>query len=116
MITGRFYILSTMSSSQLLPPKFRRTVPNDIRYKERLETEFSLIDKNNFTQVFLQVQTIMGFMYDIPHIIRGSAGSSLVCWLLGISFFDPIEYGLELARFMNDGRLDMPDIEYRCTL
>ena len=50
-------------------------------------------------------------MTDIPHIIRGSAGSSLVCWLLGISFFDPIEYGLELARFMNSGRVDMPDID-----
>jgi DNA polymerase III alpha subunit len=98
-------------SAEILPPKFRRTIPNDIRYKERLAIEFSLIDKNNFTEVFLQVQIILSFMDDIPHIIRGSAGSSLVCWLLGISFFDPIEYGLELARFMNDGRTDMPDID-----
>jgi len=95
----------------ILPPKFRRQVPDDIRYKERLDMEFALIDQNGFTQVFLQVQTILGFMDDIPHIIRGSAGSSLVCWLLGISFFDPIIYGLELARFMNEGRLDMPDID-----
>jgi DNA polymerase III alpha subunit len=99
------------SSAELLPPKFRRNIPNDKRYKDRLELEFGLIDKNGFTEVFLQVQTILGFMHDIPHIIRGSAGSSLVCWLLGISFFDPIEYGLELARFMNEGRADMPDID-----
>jgi len=100
-----------MSAAELLPPKFRRKVPDNIRYSERLRVEFDLIDKNGFTAVFLQVQTILGFMDDIPHIIRGSAGSSLVCWLLGISFFDPIEYGLELARFMNEGRTDMPDID-----
>ena len=100
-----------LSSAELLPSKFRRAIPDDKRYKERLAVEFGLIDKNGFTEVFLQVQTILGFMHDIPHIIRGSAGSSLVCWLLGISFFDPIEYGLELARFMNEGRTDMPDID-----
>lgn len=99
------------NASEILPPKFCRAIPDDKRYIERLALEFALIDKNGFTEVFLQVQTILGFMDDIPHIIRGSAGSSLVCWLLGISFFDPILYGLELARFMNDGRTDMPDID-----
>ena len=100
-----------MSAAVILPPLFRIPIPADKRYVERLELEFSLIDKNGFTEVFIQVQTILGFMNDIPHIIRGSAGSSLVCWLLGISFFDPIVYGLELARFMNEGRADMPDID-----
>ena len=66
-----------MSASTLLPPMFKRDVPSGPLYKERLEKEFALIDKNEFTSVFLQVQTIMGFMNDIPHVIRGSAGSSL---------------------------------------
>jgi DNA polymerase III alpha subunit len=100
-----------MSASVILPPMFKRAVPSGAKYKERLEKEFDLIDKNEFTSVFLQVQTIMGFMNDIPHVIRGSAGSSLVCWLLGISDSDPIVYGMELARFMNDFRADMPDID-----
>ena len=100
-----------MSASVVLPPKFTRPVPDDKRYKDRLALEFDLIDKNGFTQVFIQVQTILGFMSDISHIIRGSAGSSLVCWLLGISASDPILYSLELARFMNEGRQDMPDID-----
>jgi error-prone DNA polymerase len=47
----------------------------------------------------------------IGHIIRGSAGSSLVCFLLGITKIDPILFGLQLARFMNNGRLDLPDID-----
>ena len=101
-----------MAAETILPPMFRRSPPKgDIRYQERLRKEYALINKNSFTEVFLQVQTIMGFMYDIPHVIRGSAGSSLVCYLLGISAFDPIEHGLELARFMNDERKDMPDID-----
>jgi error-prone DNA polymerase len=101
-----------MAASEVLPPMFRRSLPKgDIRYEQRLRKEYALIDKNSFAEVFLQVQTIMGFMHDIPHVIRGSAGSSLVCYLLGISSFDPIEYGLELARFMNDERKDMPDID-----
>lgn len=113
MNTDVLLVLFTMTegASILLPPKFRRSIPDDVRYRERLALEFALIDTNGFTEVFLQVQTILGFMHDIPHIIRGSAGSSLVCWLLGISYFDPIQYGLELARFMNEGRKDMPDID-----
>lgn len=101
-----------MAASEILPPMFKRILlQHDIRYQQRLNKEYALIDKNSFAEVFLQVQTIMGFMNDIPHVIRGSAGSSLVCYLLGISSFDPIEYGLELARFMNDERSDMPDID-----
>ena len=100
-----------MSASITLPPMFKRGLPSGKEYEERLKTEFALIDKNEFVQVFLQVQTIMGFMTDIPHVIRGSAGSSLVCWLLGISDSDPIKYGMELARFMNDFRADIPDID-----
>ena len=100
-----------MAAEKLIPPMFVRSVPAGDCYQVRLKEELALIDKNNFVNVFLQVQTIMGFMNDIPHVIRGSAGSSLVCWLLGISDSDPIKYGLELARFMNDCRVDMPDID-----
>lgn len=100
-----------MTAISLIPPMFIRHMPTNPIYQKRLKEELALIDKNNFTNVFLQVQTIMGFMNDIPHVIRGSAGSSLVCWLLGISDSDPIKYDLELARFMNDCRTDMPDID-----
>jgi len=102
-----------MAAETVLPPMFVRAIPEGAsdEYQKRLKTELALIDKNNFVNVFLQVQIIMGFMKDIPHVIRGSAGSSLVCWLLGISDSDPIKYGLELARFMNDCRVDMPDID-----
>lgn len=96
-----------------LKAQFRRPNPNNEQYTRRLEEEFTLIDKNGFARVFQQVQRIMELCKElsIPHIIRGSAGSSLVCFLLGISHTDPIQYGMDLTRFMNHGRTDMPDID-----
>jgi len=99
--------------NQMLSSKFLRKVPEDARYNERLRQEFDLIERFQFTQVFLQVQKIIELIkkLKIQHIIRGSSGSSLVCFLLGITDIDPILYGLELARFMNTGRKDLPDID-----
>lgn len=101
-----------------LEPLFVRPIPDDPRYKARLEEEFTLIDNNAFCRVFLQVKKILELIAEIghktspiPHIIRGSAGSSLVCFLLGITHIDPILYGIELARFMNMARTDIPDID-----
>jgi error-prone DNA polymerase len=98
-------------SKKTLSPLFTRSIPDDPTYKARLEEEYALIDRNNFTKVFLQVRTILRLTSDIPHIIRGSAGSSLVCYLLGITEIDPIKYQIELARFMNTARQDLPDID-----
>jgi error-prone DNA polymerase len=100
-------------SREALQPHFVRKIPDDERYSHRLDEEFTLIDKFCFTKVFLQVQQIIEITRQrkIPHIIRGSAGSSLVCFLMGITEIDPILYRLELARFMNHGRQDLPDID-----
>ncbi len=42
---------------------------------------------------------------------RGSAGSSLVCYLLGITDVDPIKWKIPVARFMNPLRDDLPDVD-----
>jgi DNA polymerase III alpha subunit len=102
-----------------LESQYIRNIPEDKIYHQRLEEEYALIDKNNFCRVFLQVKKILELIETIgketekpiPHIIRGSAGSSLVCYLLGITHIDPIAYGIELARFMNSFRTDIPDID-----
>jgi len=100
-------------AKKLLEPVFRRPLPADPKYAARVEEEFALIDRNDFTRVFLQVQRIMELCTAlvIPHIIRGSAGSSLVCYLMGISHTDPLQYDMDLTRFMNHGRKDLPDID-----
>ena len=43
---------------------------------------------------------------------RGSCGSSLVCYLLGISNVDPVEYNISFARFLNEYRDTLPDIDF----
>lgn len=43
--------------------------------------------------------------------LRGSAGNSLVCYLLGITDVDPLRFDLPLERFLHPGRLDLPDID-----
>jgi DNA polymerase III alpha subunit len=102
-----------MNAQQLLEPYFIRKPPPLPQYSQRLEEEFALIDKFGFTKVFQQVYEIIRIArsLQIPHIIRGSSGSSLVCFLMGITEIDPIHYKLELARFMNSGRTDLPDID-----
>lgn len=107
------------TAKEVLEPLFVRPIPPLPKYQIQLEEEYELIDKNNFTPVFLQVCTILELINQISeesgepilHVIRGSAGSSLVCFLLGITHIDPILYNIQLARFMNKCRSDIPDID-----
>jgi len=96
---------------EILISKFTRPLPNDTRYTERLEEELELIAQLNFARHFLRVREILDLTRDIPHITRGSAGSSLICWLMGISDVDPILEQIPLSRFMNPKRDDLPDID-----
>ena len=91
--------------------QFTRPLPNDTRYAERLEEELELIAKLGFAKHFLRVREILDLTKDIPHITRGSAGSSLLCYLLGIGDVDPVAERIPLSRFMNPKRDDLPDID-----
>lgn len=91
--------------------KFIRSCPDVPLYRERLKHELELIDHFKFEKVFLQVLDILSLSKGIPHVVRGSAGSSLVCYLLGITNIDPVKENIALARFMNRFRSDIPDID-----
>lgn len=96
---------------KLLSDRFIRQCPALPHYESRLKEEFLLIEHFGFAKVFLQVLDILRLAEGIPHIIRGSSGSSLVCYLLGITNVDPIKENISLARFMNWYRKDIPDID-----
>jgi DNA polymerase III alpha subunit len=96
---------------EILISKFTRQLPNDPEYATRLEEELEIIARLNFAKHFLRVREILDLTRDIPHITRGSAGSSLLCWLMGISDVDPIQERIPLSRFMNPKRDDLPDID-----
>jgi DNA-directed DNA polymerase III PolC len=45
------------------------------------------------------------------YVVHNSGAGSLVVHLLGITKIDPIKYGLYFERFLNEKRLDPPDID-----
>jgi DNA polymerase-3 subunit alpha len=104
-------INNTNKQKDLIIKRFVRKCPDDPKYKERLEIELELVVKKNFSNYLLQVCEILDLVGDTPHIIRGSSGSSLVCWLLGITSIDPIVNKICFSRFLNSFRNSMPDID-----
>jgi DNA polymerase III alpha subunit len=100
-----------MELKSIIKSKFVRKCPDLVDYKNRLERELDLLEKKNFISYILQVCEILELIGDIPHIIRGSSGSSLVCWLLGITNIDPVENSICFSRFLNSFRNSMPDID-----
>ncbi len=81
--------------------------------RERLERELDVIAKLGFCHYFLVVWNIVEFARreGIPHVGRGSAGNSIVSYVLGISEVDPLRFDLYFERFLNEYRTDMPDID-----
>lgn len=91
--------------------QFRRSVPMTDVYLDRLKEELRLVEKHGLERMFVQVREILDLMPDVPHNIRGSAGSSLLCYCLGITEIDPIAWDIPVTRFMHDLRPDAPDID-----
>jgi DNA polymerase-3 subunit alpha len=83
-------------------------------YSERLEEELQVIKDKDFASYFLVVADMVGWAKDQDIMVgpgRGSAAGSLVCYLLGITDVDPIQYDLLFFRFINPERNDFPDID-----
>ena len=91
--------------------KFMYECPDDEEYKDRLKMELNILDKKNLFPYLLRAIKILELTNYIPHVTRGSCGSSLVCYLLGISNVDPIEHDIKFARFLNEYRDNLPDID-----
>jgi DNA polymerase-3 subunit alpha len=84
-------------------------------YQERLDYEFGIIKEKGFIEYFLLVYEKLIKPANENGIQlgwgRGSAGGSLICYLLGIVGLDPIEEDLMFERFLNPERTDYPDID-----
>jgi error-prone DNA polymerase len=79
------------------------------RLRARLERELRIIRDKGFSAYFLVVRDIVA---RCPRTCgRGSAASSLVSYLLGLTHGDPLEHDLFFERFLNEGRRDPPDID-----
>jgi len=82
-------------------------------YRERLEEELEVIESQDFSKYFLTSRAYIKEAKDITLIgpSRGSAGGSLVSYVLGITQLDPIKWGLQFSRFLTRGAKGYPDID-----
>jgi error-prone DNA polymerase len=78
---------------------------------ERLDHELILIDQKGMTDYFLVVWDIIEYAkrMGISAQGRGSAASSIVAYVLGITPVDPVKHNLFVGRFLNE--LGSPDID-----
>jgi DNA polymerase III subunit alpha len=81
--------------------------------RDRLERELGVIGKLGFNDYFLIVWDFVRFAVEkkIPCTARGSGVGSLVCYALKLSHVCPLEYDLLFERFLDESRLEAPDID-----
>jgi DNA polymerase-3 subunit alpha len=83
-------------------------------YQTRLANEIAMIKQMGFAGYFLIVWDFV--RYAREHAIpvgpgRGSSAGSLVAYCLEITDVDPLRYDLIFERFLNPGRVSLPDID-----
>ncbi len=86
---------------------------NDETLRNRLKHELNIINAMGFESYFLIVWDLCEFARkaDIWWNVRGSGAGSVVAYSLGITGIDPLANGLIFERFLNPGRVSMPDID-----
>ncbi len=96
----------------------KRRYPTD-KHEEaliRLQQEMTVITDAGLSSYFLIVQDFVNWAKNNKIVVgpgRGSAGGSIIAYLLGITNIDPLHYGLIFERFLNPGRakVSLPDID-----
>jgi len=81
--------------------------------RERMDYELGVIHKMGFDAYFLIVWDLCRYAREnnIWYNARGSAAGSIVAYVLGIALVDPLQHNLLFERFLNPGRISMPDID-----
>lgn len=83
-------------------------------YIERARFETRVIQTKSFSEYFLILHDICAHARSIGAAMgpgRGSAGGSLLAYLLGITQIDPLRFNLLFERFLALDRPDPPDID-----
>jgi len=83
-------------------------------YQTRLSNEIEMIKQMGFAGYFLIVWDFVRYAKENSIPVgpgRGSAAGSLVAYCLDITDVDPLQYDLLFERFLNPGRVSLPDID-----
>ncbi|BDP43321.1 error-prone DNA polymerase (plasmid) [Deinococcus aetherius] len=86
-----------------------RVLEVDTRLRQELATVRSL----DLAGFFLTAAEIGDYCrsHGILAAARGSAAGSVLCFLLGLTLFDPLQHGLLFERFLHTGKTAMPDVD-----
>jgi DNA polymerase-3 subunit alpha len=81
--------------------------------RARLDYELAMIHQMGFNTYFLIVWDLCRAARekDIWYNVRGSAAASMAAYCCGMTLLDPLKHGLIFERFLNPGRVSMPDID-----
>ena len=81
--------------------------------QERKERELRIIHEMGFDVYFLIVRDLCEYARgrNIWWNVRGSGAASLVAYSIGITGLDPLKNNLIFERFLNPGRVSMPDFD-----
>ena len=79
----------------------------------RLNRELGVINKLGFANYFLICWdfVVEARRLDVPATARGSGVGAIVCFALYLSHVCPLKYGLLFERFLDENRLEAPDID-----
>ena len=83
-------------------------------YNDRLRREITLVVDQGFADYFVMTADLTDYMREqkiMKGLGRGSAGGSLLAFMLGITEIDPMIHNLSFERFMNENKKSMPDID-----
>lgn len=86
---------------------------SDPELQERKERELRIIHEMGFDVYFLIVADLCDFARrrNIWWNVRGSGAGSVVAYCTGITGLDPLKNNLIFERFLNPGRVNMPDFD-----
>ncbi len=81
--------------------------------RARIEYELGVVHKMGFDAYFLIVWDLCRHAREngIWYNARGSAAGSIAAYALEITLVDPLQHDLLFERFLNPGRISMPDID-----
>jgi len=85
-----------------------RKITEPKKYIERLKLEVEVLKSGDVIDYFLSLHDIIKYSKAqnmLTGIGRGSAGGSLVAYLLGIIQVNPLDFNLSFERFLNSGRM-----------
>jgi DNA polymerase-3 subunit alpha len=85
----------------------------NLEEKTRLAYEYKIITNTGFAPHFSLVYHLKEFALHngIGMNVRGSAASSFILYILGLSITNPLKHNLPFERFLNPDRTEPPDID-----